>query len=200
MDEPTGEGADLVALLDELRIHAANGLRYADDVYDEDRYERILELVEQRYAELADLPVPAVRERFRDEMGHVTPKVGARAVVFDDEGDVLLVKRADDGTWGLPSGYVEPGEAPSETAVRETREETGLRVSVDRLVDVYTREASPEYGPHALVAITYLCAIEGGEPTTSHETDAVAYRSLDDVPAWHKDHEAVAREVYAAVS
>jgi hypothetical protein len=83
-------------MLDELRILAKNGLEYADDIYDEDRYERILELVEQRYSHVSGLPVTEVRERFRSEVGHVTPRVEARAAVFDDR--VLLMERAGDGT------------------------------------------------------------------------------------------------------
>lgn len=184
----------VVAMLDELRVLARNGLKYADNVYDEDRYERILELVEQRYGRVSGLPVPEVRERFRGEVGHVTPKVGARAVVFDDDDRVLLMKRTDDGTWCLPSGFVEPAESPAEAAVREAKEETGLDVEPVELVDVYTRYPSAEYGPHTLVSATYLCDVVGGELSGSHEDEGLGYWAVDDVPVWHKDHESVASD------
>lgn len=188
------EGASAVAMLDELRILARNGLEYADDVYDEDRYERILELVEQRYGHVSDLPVAEVRERFRSEVGHVTPKVGARAAVFDGDDRILLMKRADDGTWCIPSGFVEPGESPEAAAVREAKEETGLDVEVAEFVGIYTRLPSPEYGPHTLVSVTYLCEVVGGELSGSHEDEGLAYWDLDDVPVWHKDHGSVAAD------
>src|SRR5881409_1042807 len=50
--------------------------------------------------------------------------------VFDAEGRVLLIRRADEGLWGLPKGTVERGETLEETALREVREETGLDVRI----------------------------------------------------------------------
>ena len=47
-------------------------------------------------------------------------------IALDPEGRILLQRRTDDGTWGLPGGLMEIGEAPEEAVVRETREEMGL--------------------------------------------------------------------------
>ena len=137
-------------LLDELRILTENGRRYADDPYDEERYERVPELVDEWYGHTVDRPSGAIRERFAEELGHVTPKLCADAALFDDEERILPQLRADDGRWGLPSGSVEPNESPAETAVREAVEETGLSVDVRQFIGVYTRDTG-EYGPHCLV-------------------------------------------------
>lgn len=188
-------GSNLFSLLDELRTLAQVGLEYADDPYDVERYERVLELTSEWYGRAVDLPPEEVRSRFAAEVGHVTPKVSADAAVFDDEGRVLLQRRADDGTWCLPGGYAEPNEAPRETAVREAREETGLGVEPAKLVGVYTRKPG-EYGPHCLVIHVYLCTTDGGTVEASREGEAVRYRALDAVPEWHKDHERHAREAY----
>ncbi|MEV0810512.1 NUDIX domain-containing protein [Micromonospora sp. NPDC050200] len=53
--------------------------------------------------------------------------VGARAVVRDNAGRVLLIQRSDNGHWALPAGAMELGESIADCAVREVREETGLR-------------------------------------------------------------------------
>ena len=53
--------------------------------------------------------------------------VGARAVVRDNAGRVLLIRRSDNGQWALPAGAMELGESIADCAVREVREETGLR-------------------------------------------------------------------------
>lgn len=188
---------DLESLLDELRILAQVGLEYTDDSYDEERYERILELVSQWYGESYDLPPETVRSRFADEVGHVTPKVSADAAVFDDDNRILLQKRADDGSWCLPGGYTAPNESPTETAVRETQEETGLVVEPRELVDVYTRTAG-EFGPHSLVIHVYRCTATSGRIETSREGDDVRFWELDSVPTWHKDHEMHAHDAYAA--
>jgi 8-oxo-dGTP diphosphatase len=70
------------------------------------------------------------------------PCVGA--VVFDESGRLLLIKRANppaQGKWSLPGGRQEPDESPEDGVVREVREETGLEVQVDREVGTVQRQA-----------------------------------------------------------
>lgn len=184
---------EIHSLLDELRILAQNGLEYADDPYDKERYERILELSSEWYGRSVDLPADDVRARFAAEVGHVTPKVSADAAVFDDRGRVLLQRRVDEDTWCLPGGYAAPNEAPHETAVREAREETGLHLDPAELVGVYVRKPG-EFGPHCLVVHLYVCTVDAGELKVSHEGSELRYRDVDDVHAWHKDHQAMARD------
>jgi ADP-ribose pyrophosphatase YjhB (NUDIX family) len=184
---------DTVALLDAVRTIAQTGLHYAEDPFDRQRYQQLLDLAAESYAELADLPAPEVRRRFAADLGHATAKVGAEAAVFDGDGRLLLVRRADDRTWCLPCGWVEPGESPAEAAVRETREETGYEVEADRLVDVFTRHASLDGDPHTQIAVLYLCRLVGGEPSTSIETLDVAFRDPDAVATWHPGHDGYAR-------
>ncbi|MFK0255546.1 NUDIX domain-containing protein [Streptomyces sp. NPDC090445] len=62
----------------------------------------------------------------------------ASAVVVDDEGRVLLQRRTDNGMWALPGGQMELGESLAECAVRETWEETGIRVEVTGIVGTYS--------------------------------------------------------------
>jgi 8-oxo-dGTP pyrophosphatase MutT (NUDIX family) len=186
-----------LSLLDELRLLAQNGLEYAEDPYDRERYERILELVAGEYADAADLPPGEVHERFAERVGHVTPNVGGRAGVVDDDGRLLVMERADDGQWGLPGGYSDPGETPAATAVREAREETGLEVAPAELVTFTYREADAA-NPHGFVGGVYRCTVEDGRLSGSHESEAVAYRHPEDVPAWHKDHGEVAEQVLAS--
>lgn len=185
---------ELLELLDELRVIGQNGLRYADDPYDEERYARILELVSQSYGETLGLPPGEVRDRLGEELGHVTPKVGAEAAIFDSEGDILLMLRSDTGDWCLPCGWTEPRESPEQTAVRETREETGLEVVPRELVDVYAAPPSDRFGPHGRISLVYLCEVESGELALSREGDQLAYREIAEVADWHKRHETFARD------
>jgi ADP-ribose pyrophosphatase YjhB (NUDIX family) len=123
----------------------------------------------------------------------VTSKVGANAAIFDDEDRILLVHRSDDHCWGLVSGWVDSGEDPAETVVREVREEVGLTATVDELVGVYGRQASSVNGPHGCVAVLYLCSVEPGPITISHEAIDGRYCAIDEVEGWHKNHEHYAR-------
>jgi 8-oxo-dGTP diphosphatase len=90
------------------------------------------------------------------QKGEHTPCVGA--LTFDEEGRLLLVRRANDpgrGLWSLPGGRVEPGEDDAVALVREMAEETGLVVRPGPLVGRVLR------GPYAIA--DYRCTVVGGE-------------------------------------
>jgi 8-oxo-dGTP diphosphatase len=108
----------------------------------------------------------------------------AVAIVRDEEGRVLLGRRADNGLWSLPGGHVEAGETVAEAAVRETFEETGLQVRVDQAFGVYSRP-HPYYldrGTHPVV-VAFRCSRVGGELRLSDETTELAWFAPDDLPA-----------------
>jgi len=185
---------DLVGLLDELQAIGRAGLSFADDPFDRERYERLVSMAAQGYAAVGEVTEHEVRERFASEVGCITPKVGADAVLVDDDGRVLLIERADDRRWGLVSGWVEPNEHPADTVVREAREEVGLDIRVDRLVGVFARPAGATTGPHSVVSVVYRATILGGELTPApHEVLQARWWPVDDVPVWHMDHEQFAR-------
>jgi len=62
--------------------------------------------------------------------------VGAAVIIQDEEDRVLLQRRSDTGEWGIPGGFMEPGERVEDTARREVREETGLLVGALSLLVV----------------------------------------------------------------
>jgi len=103
--------------------------------------------------------------------------------------ELLLMRRSDNGYWGLPGGYVEPGESVSEAVAREVFEETGVRIRPGRLVGVYSEPARQvvEYPDGRRVQAVNLCfeacpVGEVGEPTTPHETLATGYFGYDALP------------------
>jgi ADP-ribose pyrophosphatase YjhB (NUDIX family) len=187
---------DILPLLDELQTMARNGLTYANNPYDKERYTRLLELTALYYGKTLDIPSNEVKQKFAQELGYITPKVGADAAIFDETGKILLVLRTDDKQWCLPCGWVEPGEAPAQTAVRETKEETNLEVQVIQLVGVFTRLPNVGYGPHTAIAVVYLCEIIGGSLELSHEHLEARYWFIEEVPTWHELHEQYARGAF----
>lgn len=185
-------GADrrgsFLAFLDEVQSIGRNGLAYATDPFDRERYERLVQLAARHYGDTLHLPPEEIRRRWSRELGHVTPKLGAEAAIFDPAGRILLLRRADDGRWGLPGGWLEPNETPEECAIRETREETGLEVRTAALVGVFTRKAADGHAPQSTVAVVYLCTLAGGSLDVAPESTAAAWYPLDAVPDWHGWH------------
>jgi mutator protein MutT len=62
----------------------------------------------------------------------------ASAVVTNENGEILMQRRADNDLWALPGGTMDFGETVDQTAVREVREETGYDVEIEDLVGIYT--------------------------------------------------------------
>jgi 8-oxo-dGTP diphosphatase len=100
------------------------------------------------------------------------PCVGA--VVFDTEGRLLLVKRANppaQGKWSLPGGRQEAGESPEQGVVREVREETGLVVTVGREVGTVHRLAP---SGDTYVIRDFVCVVVGSSEVEAADDAADA--------------------------
>ena len=110
------------------------------------------------------------------------PKVGVGVLVVR-HGKVLLVRRAmepERGKWSIPAGYLDRGEDPKKTAVREALEETGLEVEIEGLVDLYFNP--PQQGG-ASVFILYRAHLIGGNAQAGDDADAVGFFGRDELPA-----------------
>jgi ADP-ribose pyrophosphatase YjhB (NUDIX family) len=187
---------DILTLLNEVQGLARTGLHFATNAYDRERYQHLIKLAAQSYDELFDVPETEQISRFAGEMGYITPKIGADAAIFNEDGEILLMDRIDGSGWCLPCGWVEVNERPVDAVVREVWEETGLRVKVKQLVGVFTRKASLKNGPHTMVAVVHLCEIADGKLTLSPEGSALKYWSIDAVNKWHPNHDKYARAAY----
>lgn len=107
-------------------------------------------------------------------------RLGCSAIIFDSTGDkILLTRRSDNGQWCLPGGGVDSGERVAECCAREVREETGLHVTVGRLVGVYSNPdmlvTYPDGGRYHLVALSFMAEVTGGALGLSEETTEVGY-------------------------
>jgi len=115
--------------------------------------------------------------------------------LFDESGRVLLQKRGDSNKWGFPGGAIELGETPEEAAIRELKEETGLDVTIDSLIGIYT-DSDMKYpnGDNAQsIAIVYkLKALSGELICDNKETIDLKFFDVDKLPEMFcKQHEEV---------
>ncbi|MFF8405556.1 NUDIX domain-containing protein [Streptomyces sp. NPDC014846] len=110
---------------------------------------------------------------------------GITAIVFDDEGRVLLGRRSDTRKWAVVGGIPEPGEQPAACAVREVHEETAVRCVAERVVLVQALE--PVTYPNGDVCqymdITIRCRAVGGEARVNDdESLEVGWFTVDALP------------------
>jgi 8-oxo-dGTP pyrophosphatase MutT (NUDIX family) len=110
---------------------------------------------------------------------------GVTAVVFDDEGRVLLNRRSDNRRWSLIGGIPEPGEQPAACAVREVQEETAVRCVVERVVSVQAlNPVTYENGDVCqYMDITFRCrALDGEARVNDDESLEVGWFTVDALP------------------
>ena len=113
---------------------------------------------------------------------HFTDPKVAVGVFVQKAGEVLLVQRGvlpQIGKWSVPAGYVDRGEDPKETAVREVYEETNLHVQIERLVDVFH---NPNSGGSASIFILYQAALLGGDLQAKDDALDARFFSPDALP------------------
>jgi ADP-ribose pyrophosphatase YjhB (NUDIX family) len=122
-----------------LQSIAQNGLTFARDPYDRERYTQLQRLAAEMMSAHSGADFAHVLDLFQREQGYATPKVDVRAAVFRNN-EILMVLERDDGRWSLPGGWADVGETPSEVAEREVLEESGYRTRAVRLLAVYDRD------------------------------------------------------------
>lgn len=111
------------------------------------------------------------------------PACAAAGVVFNGEGEVLLVRRAIEpylGCWALPAGYQEIDEDPATTVVREVFEEAGVEVAVEGLLDLIFVCNDPRKPANVAV---FLCREVGGVLRPGEEESDAAWFGLNSLPA-----------------
>ncbi len=113
-------------------------------------------------------------------------------VVVNQAGEILLIRRSDNGNWAVPGGAVDLGESLVQAAVRETRAETGVFCEVTGLVGIYTDpkhvivytsngEARQEF------SIVVTARATGGEPARSDESSEVRWVQRADLSLYPMD-------------
>lgn len=116
---------------------------------------------------------------------YLDPKVAVGTIIRapglapDDRDRLVLVRRAIEpgyGLWVFPGGYVDRGEQIVEAAIREAREESGLDVRIDRLINIYS------YGGGSPIIIVYAATALGGELCADDECLEASLFTPDAIP------------------
>jgi len=110
---------------------------------------------------------------------YLDPKLAVGTIIADDRGRIVLLKRAIEpgyGKWVFPGGYVDRGEEVTVAAVREAREEVGLEVRLERLVNIYS------YAGRTPVIVVYAATSIGGCLACDDEGLEARFFEPDQIP------------------
>jgi len=117
--------------------------------------------------------------------------VSVAAAIINQDGQLLAVRRRDNGHWEPPGGVLELDETIQAGLVREVLEETGLRVEPEALTGVYKNMR------RGIVALVFRCRIIDGAPHATNEVQQVAWLPPDEVR--ERMHEAYATRLLDAL-
>jgi ADP-ribose pyrophosphatase YjhB (NUDIX family) len=180
--------ADLLRWAEALAGIARTGLSFTRSLYERERFEEVLRIAADiRAAAIEEAEADALFEEWLDTVGegiagYVTPKVAVAAVVGNDRGELLLTQRADSGIWLYPVGWADVGYSPSEVAVKEVHEETGIEVEPVQLIAVLDG-LRLGFARLPLYSLVFHCRMTGGS-LRAHplETRAVGFFPRDELP------------------
>ena len=170
-----------LVLAREIYTLSQAGLTYSGNEYDIQRYKRLQEISAEMLAGQSELSRDTILQSYSMQSGYATPKIDVRGAVIR-EGKILLVREKADGRWAMPGGWGDIGDAPAAMVAREVWEESGFRVSVDKLVGVYDANRLQPLEFYHVYKLIFMCAITSGEATTSIETLDVDFFELDKLP------------------
>jgi ADP-ribose pyrophosphatase YjhB (NUDIX family) len=177
-----------------------SGLTYSGNQYDLERYKRLQEISAEILAGQSEISKEAVLKSFSMQAGYSTPKVDVRGAVVRD-GRILLIQESADGRWAMPGGWADLGNSPASVAEREVWEESGFRVKAQKVVAVLDANRIEPFEFYHAYKIIFLCTFLGGEPRLSHETLAVNFFALEDLPplSEYRTNRDMLQEVFAHV-
>lgn len=157
--------SELVRWSEALAAIARTGLGFTENVYERERFEEILAVA----ADIATHINSPAREHVESWLegvapgvaGYVTAKTAVGAIVGNEQGELLLIKRTDNHQWFIPTGWADVGYSLSEVVIKEVAEEVGLLVEPMRIVGIV--DGLRAGAPHAFHSTLFACKLLGGE-------------------------------------
>ena len=193
-----------------LAAIARTGLAFTQNLYERERYEEVLHVAADIKAAFEEsTEMRRERGHFVQEWmdnigegipGYVTPKVAIGAIVGNDAGEILLVKRVPSGVWLYPTGWADVGYSAAEVVVKEVREETGIEAEPVQLLGVVDgmRMGFTKFGMYMLL---FHCRATGGELNPHPlETDGCGWFAKDQLPQVTAGAEWWAERAFAAIN
>lgn len=202
--------AQLARWSETLAAIARTGLAFTQNLYERERYEEVLHVAADIKASLDDVgELRREQRQFVQEWmdnigegipGYVTPKVAVGAIVGNDAGELLLVKRPTSGVWLYPTGWADVGYSAAEVVVKEVKEETGIDAEPVQLLGVVDgmRMGFTKFGMYLLL---FHCRAVGGELVPHPlETDGCGWFVRNNLPSATIGAEWWADRAFAAIS
>jgi 8-oxo-dGTP pyrophosphatase MutT (NUDIX family) len=182
---------DLLRWAEALAGIAQTGLAFSEVQFERDRYEEVINVAADIKSRASADRVNQASQFYEEWMtsvrtglaGYATPKVAIGAVVGNDDGELLMIQRADSGIWLYVTGWADIGYSPSEVAEKEVLEETGIVCEAIRPLGIFDG-LRLGFTTIPLYSIVFQCRATGGslKPDPSEVTD-LGWFTPDNLPS-----------------
>ncbi len=156
------------------------GIKYSKDPYALENYTELKELATRQITE-ERLIGESVTLYPKD--AYPTPNISVRIVMFNEQGQLLMVQERDDQKFCVPGGWCDVFESPIENALKEVKQETNLDAKIDRCLGIFMRD---NYKVRPSMVSEYVMYFEatilGGELKHNHELIGIGYYDLENLP------------------
>jgi len=164
------------------------GLLYSNNEYDRELYSELKEISHQLLREATGLGKEDIKIIFPETKDYPTVKVDIRGIALNEEKKILLVRESKDGKWALPGGWADVGFTPSETVVKEFKEETGFNAKPTRLLAVFDkRKHHHPPQPFYVYKMVFQCEIISGAMQKGFDILDVQFFSVSELPELSED-------------
>lgn len=186
-ETPTSAAQKLALWADILRDCSARGEHFASNIYDKENYRQIRQIA----LEMLALASAHSQEEIEPLRASIFIRAGAISVgdaaIIDDDGRILLIRRADNGLWAMPGGGFNAGETPAQGAVREALEETGVACEPLALVGVYDSRFCGTTSLYQMYQFLFLCRslpqiVRVDPPSHAHEVGETNWFTEAELP------------------
>jgi len=170
---------------DRLRDASAMGLHFSRSIYDTQHYQTVQNIAMEMLALAAGEPLEQIEPLRAPIFSRPTPLTVGDAAIVNDAGQILLIRRADNGLWAMPGGALEVGETPAEGVEREAWEETGVGCQAVALVGVFDSRLCGSTSRHHLYHFVFLCRPldqPPEQPSHAHEVLETRWFAENELP------------------
>jgi len=179
---------DILNYARRLKTMAHLGLTYAGNEYEVERYKELEQISLEMMNGLTGQPLEMLSVYFESKKEYITPKVDIRAVIFNEQQQILLVKEKADGKWSLPGGWADIGLSPTEVAVKEVLEETGFTVKPKKLLAILDKRCHPHPPQLDYVYKIFIhCEVIGGTQTAAFDILDTGFFAQNTIPELSSD-------------
>ena len=177
------KGTELIYLAQRIRALSQTALTYSKDDYEIERSHELIEISHRITSLVTGMNEKEITSLYVPQKEYITPKVDIRAVVFNEKGEILLVREKTDGRWAMPGGWSDVGFSPKEVVVKETKEETGLDVRAERILAIMDKRCHPHPpGSFYVYKLFILCKVIGGTFNETFDILDKGFFALDNLP------------------